>query len=60
MTPANSLEMVHPSRSASAVMEQMTAGGVSQVLVVQDGRVIGLVVLDSLRQFIRIRSERGK
>jgi CBS domain-containing protein len=59
ITPIDQLKAVHPSQDALSVVEQMDESGVNQVLVVSEGRVIGLVSRDELMNLVRTRSELG-
>ena len=60
MTPLKELWMPHPTESALTILEQMDAEGMSQMPVVQEGRVIGMVVRDNLINLIQVRSELGR
>jgi len=53
------LKAVHPSQDALSIVEQMDESGMNQMLVVSEGRVIGLVSRDEMRSIVRARSELG-
>jgi Zn-dependent protease len=55
MTPVDRLKVARPEQDALGVLEQMNAAGVEQMLVVGEGRVIGLVTRDSLMALLRLR-----
>jgi CBS domain-containing protein len=57
ITPIDQLKTVHPEQDALSVVEQMDESGVNQMLVVSEGRVIGLVSRDELMSLVRTRSE---
>ncbi len=59
MTPLSKLRSVGPDEAATRVLEIMDESGVSQVPVIQDGRVLGLIGRDNLARFIRARAELG-
>jgi len=57
MTPLIEAIWVGPEESLSLVLERMSANGVNQVLVIQDGRLLGLLSREQLMDFIRTRAE---
>jgi Zn-dependent protease len=59
MTPIEKLKMAHPDQNALGILEQMDESNINQMLVVSEGRVIGLIARDNLIRFLRIRSELG-
>ena len=59
MTPLDKLEVVQPDESALSILERMNERQVNQVLVVSEGRVIGLVSRDGLMNFARTHAELG-
>jgi len=59
ITPIDKLKAVHPEQDALSVVEQMDESGMNQVLVVSEGRVIGLISRDELMSLARTRSELG-
>jgi len=59
MTPLEETVKVAPDETLSSLLEQMTADGVNQVLVVQGERLLGLVSREQLLEFIRTRAELG-
>lgn len=59
MTPLVEAVWVGPEESLSLVLERMSSNGVNQVLVVQEGKLLGLISRDQLLEFIRTRAELG-
>ena len=59
MTPIDKLKTAYPSQDAQSILEQMDEGDINQMLVVSEGRVIGLVTRGDLINFLRTRSELG-
>jgi Zn-dependent protease len=59
MTPVDKVEVAHLEQDALVVMEHMDGNSLSQIPVVSEGRVVGLVIRDSLIRFLRNRSELG-
>ena len=59
ITPIDRLKAVHPAQDALTVVEQMDESGMDQVLVVSEGRIIGLISRDDLISVVRTRSELG-
>ena len=59
MTPAGKLKAVHPGQDALSILEQMDEGGINQIPVVMEGRVVGVIARDNLIRFLRARSELG-
>lgn len=57
MTPVDETVKVHPEEPLTTVLEHMSSGGVNQVLVVEDGRYVGLVSREQLVDFIQMRTE---
>ena len=57
MTPADKVVSAYPEEEAFSIMEQMEEHGISQIPIVKEGRVIGIVVRENLLRFIRLRSE---
>jgi len=53
------LKVVHPAQDALSIVEQMDESGMNQMLVVSEGRVIGLGSRDEMMSIIRTRSELG-
>jgi Zn-dependent protease/predicted transcriptional regulator len=60
MTPLDRLKAVQPDEGALSILEWMNESNVSQVLVVNEGRVIGLITRDSLMGFLRVHAELNK
>lgn len=59
MTPLDKLKAVQPGESALSILEWMNESSTTQVLVVSEGRVIGLITRDNLMSFLRVHSELG-
>lgn len=59
MTPIDKLKVAHPNQDALSVLEQMDETDINQMLVVSEGKVIGLIARDNLIRFLRLRSELG-
>ncbi len=59
MTPVERVVKVGPDEPLDALMERMSVDGVNQVLVVEDGRLLGLVSRDRLIEFMKTRAELG-
>ncbi|MFC1984252.1 site-2 protease family protein [Chloroflexota bacterium] len=59
MTPVDKLRIAHPDQDALSVLEQMDESNINQMLVVGEGRGIGLVTRDNLIRLLRTRSELG-
>ncbi len=59
MTPHDQLGVAKASENALSILERMNESGNNQILVVSEGRVIGLVTRESLTGFLRIHSELG-
>jgi len=59
MTSVDRLKVARPEQDALGVLEQMNGVGVEQMLVISEGRVIGLVTRDSLMALLRLRFRPG-
>ena len=59
MTPRDKLRVASPDENALSVLEGMNESGMNQILVVGEGRVMGLVTRESLTGFLRVHSELG-
>jgi CBS domain-containing protein len=59
MTPRDKLRVASPDENALSVQESMNESGMNQILVVSEGRVMGLVTRESLTGFLRVHSELG-
>jgi Zn-dependent protease len=59
MTPVDQTVKVRPDEPLDRLMEQMSVDGVNQVLVVENGALLGLVSRDQLLEFIKTRAELG-
>jgi Zn-dependent protease/predicted transcriptional regulator len=59
MTLRDKLGSVPATENALSVMERMNESGVNEMLVVGEGRVMGLVTRESLAGFLRVHSELG-
>lgn len=59
MTPLERVVKVSPEEPLDALLERMSVDGVNQVLVVADGRLLGLISRDQLVEFMKTRAELG-
>ena len=59
MTPLEGLKRVGPDEELWAAMQNMTADGVNQLPVMDDGRLLGMLGRDNIVSFIRIKGELG-
>ena len=59
MTPADKLVTVLPGEDAISVLERMQEQNTSQIPVVIEGAVVGVIVRDTLLRFVRLRSQLG-
>ena len=59
MTPLDSLKSVGPNEDLSTVMTILTEADINQVLVVENGTILGTIGRDNLLAFINIRGELG-
>jgi len=59
MTPRDQLGVAQASENALSILERMNESGINQILVVSEGRVMGLVTRESLTGFLRVHSELG-
>ena len=59
MTPVDKLKVAHLDQDALSILEQMGENDISEMSVVSEGRVIGLIARDNLIRFLRTRSELG-
>jgi len=57
MTPVENLKTVHPTDDALGLLEAMDEEGLEQVVVVREGRVIGIVLREYLVRFAQRLSE---
>lgn len=57
MTPASKLESARPDAPVSDLLERMTELQIGQMLVLEEGNVVGMVTRDSLLRLIKTRSE---
>jgi Zn-dependent protease len=60
MTPLDRVRRVGPNDDLSDVLQLLTAEGVNQVPVVDNGSIIGMVGRDALLSFIQVRGELGE
>ena len=58
-TPLAELRVVAPETPLWNALSEMTAEGVNQLPVLEDGKLVGMISRDSLLSFIRSRSELG-
>lgn len=59
MTPLDGLKRVRPDEELWAAMQNMTADGVNQLPVMDDGQLLGMLGRDNIVSFIRIKGELG-
>ncbi len=59
MTPADKLVTVLPGEDAISVLERMQEQNISQIPVVIEGAVVGVIMRDTLLRFVRLRSQLG-
>ena len=59
MTPAEKLKVAYPDQDILSVLEQMDENSISQMPVVNEGRVVGLVTRDNLIRLLYTRSKLG-
>jgi CBS domain-containing protein len=59
MTPFDRLKAVPPTEDLSSVLKVMTESDINQVLVVENGSIVGVIGRDNLLGFINIRTELG-
>jgi len=59
MTPLDKLKSVSPDDDLSKVMQMLTDADINQVLVVENGSILGIIGRDNLLSFINIRGELG-
>jgi len=59
MTPYSKVKSVTPEEDLFNVLRILTEENINQVLVVKDGKVVGIIARDNLLSFINIRSELG-
>ena len=59
MTPVDRLISVPPDEDALNILEQMLGKNLTEILVVKEGRVMGIVTQDRLLRFPRLRAELG-
>lgn len=59
MTPSERLKVVPPEEEVLGVIEQMEEYGISQMPVVSEGRIIGLIARDDIFRLLYTRSRLG-
>jgi Zn-dependent protease/predicted transcriptional regulator len=59
MTPIDKLVMASPDQDALSILERMEENNITQMAVVSEGKIIGLVIRDNLLRIIRTRSALG-
>jgi Zn-dependent protease/predicted transcriptional regulator len=59
MTPVEKLRVAHPDQDIMSVLEQMDESNINQMPVVNEGRIIGLVVRENVFRFLHTRSRLG-
>jgi Zn-dependent protease len=60
MTPASELRTAQAEQPAASLLEQMNEWQMDYMPVLEQGRVIGMVMGDSLRRLVKSRAEFGK
>lgn len=59
MTPLSKLVLAHPEQDALATLQQMYEKKISQMPVISDGKVTGMITRESLIELLRTRSKLG-
>jgi Zn-dependent protease len=59
MTPAPKLQTAQPDEIALSVLDRMDEAEVNQMPVLENGRIVGVIVREELLRFIRTRAELG-
>jgi len=59
MIPLADLKTVRPDDELTVIFERMTAEDVNQFLVMENGRLLGMVARDNVLAFLRTRAELG-
>jgi len=59
MSPLERLKLAHPQQDAMSVLEQMNENSISQMPVVSEGRVVGLITRDGMLRLLRTLSRLG-
>jgi len=59
IVPVAKLKVASLEQDTLSILEQMDENDIDQMLVANEGRVIGLITRDSLMRFLRTRSELG-
>jgi Zn-dependent protease len=59
MTPFANLKSVRPDEDLTTVLKILTEKNINQLIVVEDGKIIGIIARDNLLSFISVRSELG-
>ena len=59
MTPFANLKSVGPDEDLTTVLKILTEQNINQLLVVEDGKIVGIIARDHLLSFISVRSELG-
>jgi CBS domain-containing protein len=57
MTPADQLDVVTPQEDASEALQRLARRDVSQMPVVQDGRLVGMLRRRDILRWLQIQSE---
>jgi Zn-dependent protease/predicted transcriptional regulator len=57
MVPVDQLKAARLEQDALSILEQMDENNINQMLVVNEGRIIGLITRDNLVRFLRTRAE---
>ncbi|MBC8275046.1 MAG: site-2 protease family protein [Chloroflexi bacterium] len=59
MTPFANLKSVRPDEDLTTVLKILTERNINQLLVVEDGKIVGIIARDHLLSFISVRRELG-
>jgi CBS domain-containing protein len=59
MTPAEKLKVAYLDQDVLSVLEQLNENNISQMPVVNEGRVVGLITRDNLIRLLYTRSKLG-
>lgn len=57
MTPEDKVVTAHPGEEAISLLDRMDGYDISQIPVVRDGAVLGVILRQNLLRFMRLRSE---
>ena len=60
MTPASELKTAQAEQPASSLLKQMDELGIDFMPVLEEDKVIGIVIQDNLMRLVKTRTELGK